>query len=202
MDEDRYDDIDPKTGAGASCAPDQPRCRHSPVRPASKTDARAEAFGHVADAGDAAEPHLDDAARQGASPRDARPSHDRVGRPSRVQPGFVRQRAARLTQDAIDDLAEDGASAGQYAHDSNVAVRGGMRAGAFTGGAYRRTRSGMGQVRGSRYGQYLEIPKGRRSIFVSQEQARRRKSIKSFVALIVFLALAALVIGALVRSIM
>lgn len=201
MDEDRYDDIDPKTGAGASCAPGQPRRRHPPVGTVAKTDARAEDLGHVADAGGAVEPSLEDTSRQSASPHDGRP-RDHVGRPSRVQPGFVRQGAARHTQDAIDDLAEDGASIGQYAHDSNVAVRGGMRTGAFTGGAYRRTRSGMGQVGGSRYGQYLEIPKGRRSIFVSQEQTRRRKSIKSFVALVVFLALAALVIGALVRSIM
>ena len=117
---------------------------------------------------------------------------------SRVQPDFMRQRPPHITQSAIDDLAQDGASVGEYTHDSNVAIRGA----AFSGRPYRRARGGMGQVKGNRYGRYLEVPKGKRSIFESPERARRRRSIISTVAVIVFLVAVALIVWALIRPIM
>ena len=118
---------------------------------------------------------------------------------SRVQPTFVRPRAPHITQSAIDDLAQDGASVGEYTHDSNVAVRGGA---AFSGRPYRKARGGMGQVKGNRYGRYLEVPKGKRSIFESPERAKRRRSIISTLAVIVFLVAVALIVWVLIRSTM
>ena len=117
---------------------------------------------------------------------------------SRVQPDFMRQRAPHITQSAIDDLAQDGASVGEYTHDSNVAIRGG----AFSGRPYRRARGGMGQVKGNRYGRYLEVPKGKRSIFESPERAKRRRSLVSTVAVIVFLVVVALVVWVLIHATM
>ncbi|MFC2704667.1 MAG: hypothetical protein ACFN02_01760 [Olsenella profusa] len=115
-----------------------------------------------------------------------------------MQPDFMRQRAPHVTQSAIDDLAQDGASVGEYTHDSNVAVRGG----AFSGRPYRKARGGMGQVKGNRYGRYLEVPKGKRSIFESPERARRRRSLISTVAVIVFLVAVVLIVWVLMHSTM
>lgn len=117
---------------------------------------------------------------------------------SRVQPNFVRQRTPHRTQEAIDDLAQDGASLGEYTHDSNISVRGG----AFSGRSYRRARSGMGQVRGqgNRYSQYLEIPKGKRTIFVTQQRLKRRQSLMSTIGIIVLILAAVLIIWVLVSS--
>ena len=123
------------------------------------------------------------------------------GTPSRVQPGFIRRRAPHHTQDAIDDIAQDGNSIGEYTHDSNVSIRGNVRGGAFSGMPYRRARSGIDQVKSGKYGRYLEIPKGRRSIFVSQEQQKRRRSALSLVAIIVFLVIAFLIVWRLIASV-
>lgn len=115
---------------------------------------------------------------------------------SRVQPDFMRQRAPHITQSAIDDLAQDGVSVGEYTHDSNVAIRGG----AFSGRPYRKARGGMGQVKGNRYGRYLEVPKGKRSIFESPERTKRRRSIISTVAVVVFLVAVAIIVWMLIHS--
>ena len=102
------------------------------------------------------------------------------------RPPYVRQRAPRKTVEAIDDLANEAGAGGRYAHDSNVAVSGG----AFSGGrAYRKARSNKSTMQGGQYGQYLEVPKGRRSLFESRERARRRKSILALGAIVLVLAL-------------
>lgn len=104
---------------------------------------------------------------------------DRHPEPSQqpsYQPTYVRPRKARRTVESIDDFQNGdlGQPAGGYVNDSNVTVRGG----ALSGGSYRRSRSRVNKLqRSSRYGQYLEIPKGKRSIFVSREKARRRNSV-------------------------
>ena len=103
---------------------------------------------------------------------------------------FVRPRAPHKTQAAIDDLGQGRESGASYAHDSNVAV--GSRP--FSGGGYRRSRSSMEQLKGNRYGQYLEIPKGRRSIFSSREQAKRRRSVLGGAAVIMLVILAFVVL--------
>lgn len=101
------------------------------------------------------------------------------------RPQYVRQRAPRKTVEAIDDLANEAGAGGRYAHDSNVAVSGG----AFSGGrAYRKARNNKSSMQGGQYGQYLEVPKGRRSLFESRERARRRKSILALGAIVLVLA--------------
>ena len=84
---------------------------------------------------------------------------------------YTRRRPPRRTIEAIDDLADDDSSA-IYTHESDIAV-GGM----VQDGSYRRARAEISQFqRNNRYGQYLEVPKGRRSIFAKQERKRRRQS--------------------------
>ena len=88
---------------------------------------------------------------------------------------YVRQRPAHRSVEPIDDLAQEPDDAGYVTHDSDFTVPGG----AISGRAY------------LHYGQYLEIPKGRRDIFASRE---RRTRIKTAVALFVVLAVLAVVV--------
>lgn len=114
-----------------------------------------------------------------------------TSKPVAARVPYVRQRAPHRSQAAIDDLGQDGASASGYAHDSNVAVSGKVFSGASK---YRRSRGGMGRIQNSRYGQYLEIPKGRRSIFSSRERSRRRRSVLSLIVVVALLVVVALII--------
>ena len=102
---------------------------------------------------------------------------------------FVRQRAPRRTIEAIDDLAEDD-NPTNYTHESDIAV-GGM----VSDGSYRRARAQVTQFqRNNRYGQYLEVPKGRRSIFAKQERKRRRQSAIAALVVVGLLAVVAYVV--------
>jgi len=136
----------------------------------------------------------------GVSYADSAAFGDDAGRPrksSRNSRLYVRQRPARRTVEAIDDLAPDEATpSGDYAHDSQF-VHGRTIASAlpFSEGGYRRSRSGMSSLQKSlHYGQYLEIPKGSRSIFASRERARRRKSVLALLGVVILLALAMLLV--------
>lgn len=101
---------------------------------------------------------------------------------------YVRQRPAHRSVEPIDDLAQEPDEAGYMTHDSDFTVPGG----AISGRAYRRSRAEGAQLRRDlHYGQYLEIPKGRRDIFASRE---RRTRIKTAVALFVVLAVLAVVV--------
>ena len=72
-------------------------------------------------------------------------------------------------------------------HDSDYVGSRGMG-----GRSYRRSREQGEQLRRNlHYGQYLEIPKGRRDIFVSRERKSRRRSL---IACIVVLAILAVVV--------
>lgn len=105
---------------------------------------------------------------------------------------YQRKHATHRTQPAIDDLAQDGQSSELYTHDSNIAIKGGSP---LSGREYRRSRSGMPQLQRSvHYGQYLEVPKGRRAIFASQERKRRRNSLITLVVVIVVLAIVAIAV--------
>jgi hypothetical protein len=98
-------------------------------------------------------------------------------RPQSLKSSYVRPPQQRLTQDAIDDLDLDSAfpSDGSYTHDSNFSVRG---ATPFSGRQYRRSRSDIDKLqRDSQYGHYLQIPKGKRSIFISRASTRKRNSV-------------------------
>lgn len=98
---------------------------------------------------------------------------------------YVRRRPAHRSVEPIDDLAEDEEDNIPVTHDSGYTIRGG----ALSGRAYRRSRAEGQQLRRDlHYGQYLEIPKGRRDIFVSRE---RKTRVKTFIALVCVLALLA-----------
>ena len=100
---------------------------------------------------------------------------------------YVRQRPPHRTVEPIDDLAEDEEASIPVTHDSGYTVRGS----ALSGRAYKRSRAEGKQLRRDlHYGQYLEIPKGRRDIFVSRE---RKTRVKTFIALVAVLALLAVV---------
>ena len=113
------------------------------------------------------------------------PGQDGTGRNAAP---YVRQRPVRRTVDPIDDLEQDPAEPGSVTHDSDFTVRGG----ALSGRAYRRSRAEGAQLRRDlHYGQYLEIPRGRRDIFAARE---RRARIRSALALFAVLAVLAVVV--------
>lgn len=91
--------------------------------------------------------------------------------PQYTRTPYVRKPRPRKTQEAIDDLAEDNTPSATYAHDSNVAVGGSTP---LAGRPYSRSRSNMGKLqRDLHYGQYLEIPKGKRQIFASRQRSQQ-----------------------------
>ncbi len=102
---------------------------------------------------------------------------------------YVRQRPAHRNVGTVSDYDESGEAApAQTAHDSGYTNRGSL----VSGGAYRRSRSDAKKLRRDlHYGQYLEIPKGRRDIFVKRERTTR---IKTALALIVVIAVLAVVV--------
>ena len=105
---------------------------------------------------------------------------------------YTRPRAPHKTQPAINDDAADGTYSPEgYAHDSNIAIGGGVLSG---GHSYRRARKSRSSIQQGRYGQYLEVPKGRRSIFASRDRMRRRRSLVSLIAVILVFVVIAIVI--------
>ena len=109
------------------------------------------------------------------------------GQPASSTP-YVRARPAHRSVEPIDDFANQADDIDQYvSHDSDYTIRGN----AFEGASYRRSRAQQNRLRRDlHYGQYLEIPKGRRDIFVSRE---RRTRVKTFIALVAVLAVLAVV---------
>lgn len=101
---------------------------------------------------------------------------------------YVRAPRSRITQPAINDLAaDDDLAASAYTHDSGYTTGRGLT----SGRGYTRSRNDMRRLQKDlHYGQYLEIPKGRRDIFAKRERAARAKSL---VAAILVIALVFLV---------
>lgn len=100
---------------------------------------------------------------------------------------FVRERPAHRSAGSIDDFENEAEDLGSITHESSYTRRGNP----LSGRAYRRSRAQGEQLRRNLYyGQYLEIPKGRRDIFASRERMSR---LRSAIALIVVLALLAAV---------
>ena len=123
------------------------------------------------------------------------PSVDSPAPTRRSSSSYVRKRAPRRTAEAIDDLAEDDNPIA-YSHESNVAT-----GGRLTDRSYRRARSDISQFqKNNRYGQYLEIPKGQRSIFAKRERERRMRSAIALIAVIAILAIAAYLVWQLMSS--
>lgn len=104
---------------------------------------------------------------------------------------YVRKPRPRKTQEAINDLEQDETYAQGFTHDSNVTVRG---RNPLSGTAYSRSRANMPQLQRSlHYGQYLEIPKGKRQIFSSRERSAAVRSRAIMAAIIIVLVIVAIV---------
>lgn len=115
-------------------------------------------------------------------------------------PRYVRKRTPHRSQGTVDDIPDDSLEATTYTHDSNISVGG---ATPLSGMAYRRSRSNMSKVKnGSRYGQYLEIPKGRRTLFASRERQRRRRSVLALLAVTSLLVMAAMALWTLMQRVL
>lgn len=104
---------------------------------------------------------------------------------------YVRKARPRKTQEAINDLEQDESYAQGFTHDSNVTV--GSR-NPLSGTVYSRSRQKMPQLqRDLHYGQYLEIPKGKRQIFSSRERSAAIKSRAITAAILIVLVIIAIV---------
>ena len=80
-------------------------------------------------------------------------------------PIFERPARPRKTAEPINEMTETGSIDAVYVSDSDYSGKG------LSDSSYRRSRSGMNQLRRDlHYGQYLEIPKGRRDIFRRKER--------------------------------
>lgn len=109
---------------------------------------------------------------------------------------YVRRQTPRRTAEAIDDLAQSDTPA-MYTHESDIAV-----GGVVGDRSYRKARTEITQFqKNNRYGQYLQVPKGRRSIFAKQERSRRRKSVLAAIIVIGILAAAAYVVWQLMSNV-
>lgn len=96
----------------------------------------------------------------------------------------------RKTQPPVNDFDNVDVLGKDLPHESAYTSRGG----AFSGRAYRKSRAKMPKLqRNLKYGQYLEIPKGQKSIFQSPEIRRRNRFIR-LTALVITLLVIALVI--------
>lgn len=99
---------------------------------------------------------------------------------------YVRERPKHKRVEPIDDFVNEEAQEPKAVNDSAYTGRASM----LSGAAYRRSRNDMKDLRRNlHYGQYLEIPKGRRDIFVKRE---RKSKWLTVLALIVTLAVVAL----------
>ena len=157
-----------------------------PLVASSQTAVARVAQGESSDASDAAF----STASAPAAPRASAPA----------APRYVRKRMPHRSQGTVDDIPDDSLEATTYTHDSNISVGG---ATPLSGMAYRRSRSNMSKVKnGSRYGQYLEIPKGRRTLFASRERQRRRRSVLALLAVTSLLVMAAMALWTLMQRVL
>lgn len=99
---------------------------------------------------------------------------------------YVRKRPVHQSMGTIDDYANAQDEIPNVTHDSGYTNPGTP----ISGRSYKRSRAQGEQLRRDlHYGQYLEIPKGRRDIFASREKTARIKTAVALLVLIVVLAL-------------
>ena len=111
---------------------------------------------------------------------------------------YVRKPKPRKTQEAINDFEQDESFSSGFTHDSNVTVRG---RNPLSGTAYSRSRANMSQLqRDLHYGQYLEIPKGRRQIFSSRERSAAIRSRAITAAIVIVLVIVAIIAWQLIAA--
>lgn len=117
---------------------------------------------------------------------------------SETRTPYVRKPRPRITQEAINDLEQDETYAQGFTHDSNVTV--GSR-NPLSGTVYSRSRQKMPQLqRDLHYGQYLQIPKGKRQIFSSRERSAAIKSRAITAAIILVLIVVAIIAWQLIQA--
>ena len=107
--------------------------------------------------------------------------------PINSQPAiFERPARPRKTAEPINDMSETGSVDAIYVSDSDYTRKG------MSDSSYRRSRSGMNQLRRDlHYGQYLEIPKGRRDIFRRKERLHNAGAILGAILVLAAVAAAA-----------
>lgn len=111
---------------------------------------------------------------------------------------YVPKVRPRKTQEAINDLEEDESFSAGFTHDSNITV--GSR-NPLSARAYNRSRGGIAQLqRDLHYGQYLEIPKGRRQIFSSRERSAAIRSRAAIAIITIVLVVIAVLAWQLIMS--
>ena len=111
---------------------------------------------------------------------------------------YVRKPKPRKTQEAINDFEQDESFSTGFTHDSNVTVRG---RNPLSGTAYSRSRANMSQLqRDLHYGQYLEIPKGKRQIFSSRERSAAIRSRAITAAIVIVLVIVAIIAWQLIAA--
>ena len=111
---------------------------------------------------------------------------------------YVRKPKPRKTQEAINDFEQDESFSAGFTHDSNVTVRG---RNPLSGTAYSRSRANMPQLqRDLHYGQYLEIPKGKRQIFSSRERSAAIRSRAITAAIVIVLVIVAVIAWQLIAA--
>lgn len=111
---------------------------------------------------------------------------------------YVRPRTYHRTVEPVSDFTEEEAFEASVVHDSDFTI--GSR-NPFSGKGYRRSQREMPQLRQDlKYGQYLSIPKGRRSIFQSRERQQRIRSVIALIAVIALLAVAAVLVWNLIQN--
>ena len=113
-----------------------------------------------------------------------RSTRQRTGTP------YVRRERPRHTQAAIDDMGEDDLYDDiTYTHDSGLTV-GRTNLFSRSSRAYRSAQRSVPQLHKSKgFARYLEVPKGRGSLFSMEQQRRRRRSIAIVVAIVAAIAL-------------
>lgn len=117
--------------------------------------------------------------------------------PANPRGAYVREPVPHRTQAAINRMDEDDfESSIDYSHESGYTTR---RGSAFSGSGYRRSRADEQRFKKDlKYGQYLEVPKGRRDLFASQRQQRTR-IVAIVLALVAVLLVVALVLWLVLR---
>lgn len=125
------------------------------------------------------------------TPQNGSPSSTPQNTPQSTRPSsaaYVRKPRPHATQEAIDDLGTNQATTeASFTHDSGYTLNSRTP---LQSRSYRRARNELKVSQGSKYGQYLSVPKGNREIFASHErQASQRKAIAGIIIVAVIVIL-------------
>lgn len=99
---------------------------------------------------------------------------------------YTRPRAPRLTQEAIDDLQEDEVSV----YDGANAATSPIKSSVLKRRMRRISKKDQHMLNNSQYGQYLEIPRSKKTIFQSQEQAKQARTEKILISCVIVVVIA------------